>query len=53
MRMDDTSALSPSSEAGYDDLPVEAVSPRQPPRGLRFTSNVVGALFVVTDVICF
>src|SRR5438270_8787707 len=37
-------------------LPEEEMSAAGAPRrsgGLRFTSNVVGSLFVVTDIICF
>jgi Undecaprenyl-phosphate glucose phosphotransferase len=53
MRMDDTSSLSASAEATNEDLPAEAVAPGRSAGGLRFTSNVVGSLFILTDILCF
>jgi Undecaprenyl-phosphate glucose phosphotransferase len=52
MRVDDNYCLPPSDPSAV----AEDVStlPVRPPSGrLRFTSNVVGSLFLVTDVICF
>ncbi len=50
MRMDDF--LSGTTSSAEDPQPAAAAA--QPARrGLRFTSNVVGSLFLVTDVICF
>jgi Undecaprenyl-phosphate glucose phosphotransferase len=50
MRMDD---FVPAGGA-IDEGPTPAVLPPQAVKGsLRFTSNVVGSLFIVTDVICF
>jgi len=51
--MDDSSHLSASSEANSDDLPTQAIETRATKGGLRFTSNVVGSLFIITDIICF
>src|SRR4051794_36749023 len=48
MRMDD--CLPAGSPA--DDAIAEVATPRRS-GGLRFTSNVVGSLFIVTDIICF
>jgi Undecaprenyl-phosphate glucose phosphotransferase len=51
MRMDD---CVPAAGATCDDEPAPAPRDVQPTSGgLRFTSNVVGSLFVVTDIICF
>jgi polysaccharide biosynthesis protein PslA len=53
MRMDDNICLPASGDSvEIDDAqpPVVAVPGR---RSLRFTSNVVGSLFLVTDVLCF
>jgi len=54
MRMDDNSSLSVSSDVPSNDAPSGPgpVLVRKKPR-LRFTSNVVGSLFILTDVICF
>ena len=49
MRMDD---CVPSSSASGSDLPVMNLN-RRPKGGVRFTSNVVGSLFLVSDIICF
>ena len=54
MRMDDNSSLAASSDASEEGSSARAradVSARKP--GLRFTSNVVGTLFVLTDITCF
>ena len=54
MRIDDNSVISASAEApSSDEAIVAAAPPPRPRRGLRFTSNVVGSLFVVTDIFCF
>ena len=50
MRLDD---CLPASGASEEEGPVAAAQPRSTASGLRFTSNVVGSLYVVTDVICF
>ena len=50
MRLDD---CLPASSASEEDAPVMAAQPQSRGGGLRFTSNVVGSLYVVTDVICF
>ena len=53
MRMDDTPSLSASTEVADPDLASEALDARPSRGGLRFTSNVVGSLFILTDIICF
>lgn len=54
MRMDDNLRLPTAAQsAPTDAVPVADSVPAQAKRGLRFTSNVVGFLFFVTDVICF
>lgn len=53
MRMDDTPSLAASTEAAQGEVPIDAVGKRAPKGNLRFTSNVVGSLFIVTDIICF
>jgi polysaccharide biosynthesis protein PslA len=54
VRIDDTRAFSARTEAASDGEPVtgrgRAKSPR---RQQRFTSNVVGSLFLITDIVCF
>jgi Undecaprenyl-phosphate glucose phosphotransferase len=50
MRLDD---CLPASGASEEEGPVAAAQPQSTGSGLRFTSNVVGSLYVVTDVICF
>ena len=50
MRMDD---YVPAVSTPDDDLQPAAGLQRSGTGGLRFTSNVVGSLFLVTDVICF
>jgi Undecaprenyl-phosphate glucose phosphotransferase len=54
MRMDDNIRLpaSPAS-ASNEDAPASPPAARSAGHGLRFTSNVVGSLFLVTDIICF
>jgi Undecaprenyl-phosphate glucose phosphotransferase len=53
MRMDDTPSLSASTKVADPDLASEALDARRSRGGLRFTSNVVGSLFILTDIICF
>jgi Undecaprenyl-phosphate glucose phosphotransferase len=48
MRMDD---CLPAASPADDAIAAVAAPPRS--AGLRFTSNVVGSLFIVTDIICF
>ena len=49
MRMDD---CLPAANADAHDGP--GASPSRPrSNGLRFTSNVVGSLYLVTDILCF
>ena len=48
MRMDD---CLPAGRPSEDEIAAAAAQRRS--GGLRFTSNVVGSLFVVTDIICF
>jgi Undecaprenyl-phosphate glucose phosphotransferase len=54
MRMDDTIRV-PAADGGpsTDKASATTPTPQQAGRGLRFTSNVVGSLFLVTDIICF
>jgi hypothetical protein len=50
MRLDDNYSVPPSPPT----FATEEGTARPPRRiGLRFTSNVVGTLFLVTDIICF
>ena len=51
MRMDDNLSVAASEAAAAGETPPAALTPRG--GRLRFTSNVVGSLFLVTDVICF
>src|SRR5437868_5652648 len=50
MRMDE---LLPAAGGADDELPPAVSERRTNAHGLRFTSNVVGSLFVVTDIISF
>lgn len=50
MRMDD---CVPASSASESDVPAINSNKRPNAGGVRFTSNVVGSLFLVTDIICF
>ena len=50
MRMDD---LVPSSSASDAEPAISDAGAAQRSDGLRFTSNVVGSLFLLTDIICF
>ena len=50
MRMDD---CLPAVSTPDDEASAAAAQPRPRTHGLRFTSNVVGSMFLVTDVICF
>lgn len=50
MRMDE---LLPADSSAEDDALTPGVVTRPNSGGLRFTSNVVGSLFLLTDIICF
>jgi FlaA1/EpsC-like NDP-sugar epimerase len=50
MRMDD---CLPAASVQDEDASAAASEPRRSSNGLRFTSNVVGSLFLFTDLICF
>src|SRR6478672_5996606 len=50
MRMED---LVPAPAAPDDEISPVGETSRVPANGLRFTSNVVGSLFLVTDLLCF
>src|SRR4051794_36111766 len=50
MRMDD---FVPAAAAPNEEVLPTAAQQRSTTSGLRFTSNVVGSLFLVTDIICF
>ena len=50
MRMDD---CLPAASVSDEEAPGAASEPRRSSNGLRFTSNVVGSLFLFTDLICF
>ena len=53
MRMgENLNAVAAEATEGGDIAPAAAVA-RHRPGGLRFTSNVVGFLFLVTDILCF
>jgi Undecaprenyl-phosphate glucose phosphotransferase len=52
MRMDDNYCHPPSGPGPVSEQ-VAAPAARPASRGLRFTSNVVGSLFLVTDIVCF
>jgi Undecaprenyl-phosphate glucose phosphotransferase len=52
--MDDNLLLPASAEPAPEEGAAVVAAVRQPPkRKLRFTSNVVGSLFFVTDIVCF
>ena len=54
MRMDDNICVPTSAESIPAEAAVaESVVERKQVSGLRFTSNVVGTLFLVADIICF
>lgn len=54
MRMDDNICVaSPSGEIAEETPASAPVAERRRTGGVRFTSNVVGTLFLLTDVICF
>ena len=55
MRMDDNVFIASSADgASVDEASPQPAVPRAPAkRGLRFTSNVVGSLFLLTDILCF
>jgi polysaccharide biosynthesis protein PslA len=52
--MDDNICLPGGATAVADEeTPVVTAADRKAPGGIRFTSNVVGTLFLVTDIVCF
>ena len=53
MRMDESSSAPEPAEAVFDSAQAAPAPVGAARRGVRFTSNVVGSLFLVTDVICF
>src|SRR6185312_10415805 len=54
MRMDDNICLPAATEADREETAkLAAAVPARGKSGLRFTSNVVGSLFLITDIICF
>lgn len=54
MRMDDNICLpATAEEAPTDAAKVAGAVPLRPKKGLRFTSNVVGSLFFLADILCF
>src|SRR5205085_9756012 len=50
MRMDD---CLPAASVPDEEASAAASEPRRSSNGLRFTSNVVGSLFLFTDIVCF
>src|SRR5438067_1825762 len=54
MRMDDNVCLPTAAEPAPDGESIAGPPvPRPARRALRFTSNVVGSLFLFTDIVCF
>jgi Undecaprenyl-phosphate glucose phosphotransferase len=54
MRMDDNVRLPASPEVlAAEEEPLSGLDIRRSKPRLRFTSNVVGSLFIVTDIFCF
>lgn len=53
MRMDDNICLPASAESIAVEEAIPAAAVQHANRTVRFTSNVVGSLFLVTDIICF
>ena len=53
MRMDDAPSAAAATEAAGAEVPVPDIGALSRRGGLRFTSNVVGSLFIVTDILCF
>jgi polysaccharide biosynthesis protein PslA len=54
VRIDDTRAFSARTEAASDGEPVTGRGrTKSARRQQRFTSNVVGSLFLITDIVCF
>jgi Undecaprenyl-phosphate glucose phosphotransferase len=54
MRMDDNYCVpAPVEVASATEAKGESTNPRPVKRGLRFTSNVVGSLFLIADILCF
>ena len=52
-RMDDNLCLPAASETAPEDAAAVAASVPRSTRGIRFTSNVVGTLFLFADIFCF
>jgi Undecaprenyl-phosphate glucose phosphotransferase len=53
MRIDDNYCVPESVEDAAIAEDPTAISPRKVKHGLRFTSNVVGTLFLLSDIFCF
>ena len=53
MRMDDNYVIPASQEPAEIDEPTARAATPRTGSGVRFTSNVVGSLFLVADVLCF
>jgi Undecaprenyl-phosphate glucose phosphotransferase len=53
MRMDDNYVVPSASYEGEVEAATAGIAISKPSTVFRFTSNVVGSLFVVTDIICF
>src|SRR5690349_3756461 len=53
MRMDDSSTVPVPDDDSPGLQSSTAVGVRSKKSGLRFTSNIVGSLFVLTDILCF
>ena len=53
MRMDESSSAPEPTEVEFGMTPAAPATVVRARRGVRFTSNVVGSLFMVTDVLCF
>jgi Undecaprenyl-phosphate glucose phosphotransferase len=54
MRLDDNVIVSASSEAASAEEPIGSPMVAEAPKhAVRFTSNVVGSLYLVTDIFCF
>jgi Undecaprenyl-phosphate glucose phosphotransferase len=53
MRIDDSLCLPTAGEGAPVEAANDLGAPQRAKRGLRFTSNVVGSLFLITDIVCF
>jgi Undecaprenyl-phosphate glucose phosphotransferase len=51
--MDDNICLPSAAAVADEEATPAAAAKGKSPRGIRFTSNVVGTLFLLTDIICF